>query len=106
MSQIFKKSYTGFSRAILAEIMTPEQLKALDKDYNKAKHIRKDRRVIIKMTKERKEAIKALRQDLKTTLANDVCNVQSLDVSWDRLRVEKEIAKMFAANYTWQRIQN
>lgn len=104
MSQKFLKSYTGFSRKVLEEVMAPEDLKKLDKEYNRAKRIRMERRKVVKMTAERKLAIKELRKDLKVVLANDVCSAQALDVSWDRLRVEKEIAKFLTNNYTWQRI--
>lgn len=37
MSRKFKKHYTGFSRAILAEFMTEDELNELDKKYTDAK---------------------------------------------------------------------
>ena len=40
MSQEFSKSYTGFSREILSEFMTPKELRELDAKYNEAKFVR------------------------------------------------------------------
>lgn len=91
-------------RGILAEIMAPEQLKELDKNYNKAKRIRVNRRATVKMTAERKAQIKELRKDIKVILANPVCSAQALDVAYDRNRVEKQIAKELTGKYIWRKI--
>ena len=37
VSRKFKKYYTAFSREILREFMTEEELKTIDKKYNEAK---------------------------------------------------------------------
>ncbi len=56
MSRIFKTSYTAFQRHILSEFITDEELKELDRKYNKAKIKRLERfyRHIIKNGQERK----------------------------------------------------
>lgn len=37
MSKIYRKNYENFSRIILREFMTEDELKDLDKKYNEAK---------------------------------------------------------------------
>ena len=48
--------------------------------------------------------INQLKKDLKQTLNNNVCNVQSLDVIADRNRVLKELLKTLTTKYIWQKI--
>lgn len=45
MSRKFRKSYTGFSRDVLSEFMTKEELENLDRRYNEAKIKRLQRRI-------------------------------------------------------------
>ncbi len=45
MSRKFKKHYDNFSRIILAEFMSDQELKELDKKYNEAKLKREVKRL-------------------------------------------------------------
>jgi hypothetical protein len=50
MSRIYKKEYTGFSRAILNDFMSNSELSSLDEKYNQAKRQRDINRKILKQT--------------------------------------------------------
>lgn len=51
MSRKFKKHYTGFSRAILAEFMSEKELDDLDEKYNEAKIKRLKAKIEAEITK-------------------------------------------------------
>mgnify|MGYP001610870858 CR=1 FL=1 len=44
--------------------------------------------------------LERLKNNITETLSNKICNVQSLDISADRKRVNKELIKMLTKKYT------
>ena len=49
MSRVYKKKYGAFQRHILAEFLTPKQLRIIDRNYNLAKAKREIERAITKI---------------------------------------------------------